>query len=331
MAKQTKMLRYIEAQNEALKEEMRRDKRVVLWGEDLVSMAGIFGTTFGIYDEFGPDRIRDTAIAETAIVEMAVGAALTGLRPVAFVMYASFVFTCFDGVFSKLGSMAQEFGYRDPVPVVIHAMISAESGFGTDHCMSPEALLIHAPDLKVVVPSTPYDAKGLLKAAIRDDGPVIYMPHVRLLFGEAQPVPTEDYVIPLGKADVKRKGNDITIVAYSAMVMKALAAAEVLSKEGISVEVVDLRTLVPLDVETVVQSVSKTGRLLIAHEAMRRGGAAGEIAFRVIEEAPDVVKTMKAPIKRLAAKNVALPHGIELEGKLVPQAEDVVKAVMEMM
>ena len=205
------------------------------------------------------------------------------------------------------------------------------AGIGADHTTPTEAILIQSPGLKVVVPSTPYDAKGLLKSAIRDDSPVVFMPHSALYSSVQEAIPAEEYLVPLGKADVKRKGKDITIVAYSAMVIKALAAADVLNKEGISVEVVDLRTLVPLDVETIIKSVSKTGRLLIAHEAMKRGGAAGEIAFRIIEAAPDIVKTMKSPIKRLAAKNMALPHGIELEAKLVPQAEDVVKTVREMM
>jgi len=330
MAAETKMLGYVDAQNEAFREEMRRDKKVVLWGEDIVAMGGIFNLTLGLVDEFGPDRIRDTAIVESAIVEMAVGAALTGLRPVGFVMFAAFVATCFDAVFMKLGSFVTEYEYRGPLPVVIHIAIGAGSGFGPDHCASLEALLIHAPNLKVVLPSTPYDAKGLLKAAIRDDYPVIYMPHLTLFFGEKQAVPSEDYVIPLGKADVKREGSDVTIVAYSAMVLKALAAAEALSKEGISVEIVDLRTLVPLDIDAIVKSVKKTGRLLIAHEAMKRGGIAGEIAFRLTEAAPDVVKAMKTPIKRVAAKNVSLPHGSELESKLIPQVGDVVKAVKEM-
>jgi len=329
MAEQTKMQTLVEAMRDALKEEMRRDERVVLWGEDLVSMGGPFKQTEGLYEEFGGDRIRDTAITEIAIVDMAIGAAVTGLRPVAFLMFASFVPLCGDALLLKLGSWWKTFDYKGPVPVVINTMIAQGFGFGPDHTLSPEAFLIHSPNLKVVLPSTAADAKGLLKAAIRDDYPVVFLSH-RATFFEKEPVPTEDYIVPLGKADVKREGNDVTIVAYSAMVIKALAAAEALSKEGISVEVVDLRSLVPMDVDAMVKSVKKTGRLLIAHEAMKRGGVAGEIAFRVIEAAPDVVRTMKAPIKRVGAKNIALPHGVELEKSITPQVDDIVKAVKEM-
>ncbi len=327
MAGQTKVLGYAEALNEAFKEEMRRDKSVVLWGEELISWGGM--ATAGIFEEFGPDRIMDTPIAEIAIAEMAIGAALTGLRPVANIMTAGFLTICMDGLFVQMGTLRQEWGYHGPLPIVIYCTVGG--GGGADHSATTEALLIHSPGLKVVLPSTAYDAKGLMKSAIRDDEPVIFISHGSIYSGNPA-IPTEEYLIPLGKADVKREGDDITIVAYSGMVTKVLAAAEALSEESISVELVDPRTLVPLDVDAIVESVKKTGRLLIVHEAMKRGGVAGEIAFRVIEAAPDIVQAMKTPIRRLAAKNLALPYlgGRELRAELIPQVDDIVKTVKEM-
>ncbi len=330
MAEKTTMLNYIDAINSAYREEMRRDERVIMFGQNVVNMGGASRETPGIFEEFGSDRIKDTPITEEAIVGMAMGAGVTGLRPIGFLAFASLVMCAFDQVWLKLGCNRQEWGYRGPLPVVIHAMIFAASGKGADHAVSPEALLVHCPGLKVVMPSTAYDGKGLMKTAIRDDEPVIFMSHRGLYFGEKEAIPTEDYLIPFGKADVKKEGKDITIVSYSAMVRKALTAAEELGKEGINAEVVDLRTLVPLDIDTVVKSVKKTGRLLIVHEAMKRGGVAGEIVLRFMEAAPDVVQTMKTPIKRLAAWNVALLRSQWLEPSLIPQVEDIVKAVKEM-
>ncbi len=330
MAEQTQMLNYIDAINSAYKEEMRRDERVVMFGEDLISMQGSARETSGIFEEFGPDRIKDTPITEEAIVGMAMGAGMTGLRPIGFLMFASLAMCAFDQVWLKLGCNRQEWGYRGPLPVVLHCMVIGGVGIGEDHAVSPEALLVHCPGLKIVVPSTPYDGKGLMKAAIRDDEPVIYISHRGLYFAEKQAIPTEEYLIPLGKADVKKEGKDITVVSYSAMVHKVLAAAEGLSKEGIDAEVVDLRSLVPLDIDTIVKSVKKTGRLLIVHEAMKRGGVAGEIAFRFIEAAPDVAQTMKAPMKRVGGKNVALLRSRKVEPLLIPQVEDIVEAVKEM-
>ena len=328
MAEQTVFLR--NALNQAFKEEMRRDSDVVMWGVDLASMGGIAGITNGLLDEFGSNRFRDTPITEVAIVEMAVGAALTGLRPIAHLMMGGFVPLCCDALFLKLGSYYQEFNYKGKLPVVVFSQVFGGSGIGPDHALSPEALLIHSPGLKVVMPSTAYDAKGLLKAAIRDDYPVVFLTHMptKTVRGR-ETIPTEEYVIPLGKSDVKREGKDITIVAYSAMVIEALSAAEVLGKEGIDVEVVDLRCLVPMDIDTVVQSVDKTRRLLIVHEAMKRGGIAGEITMRLMEAAPALPAALKSPIKRLAGKNVATCRG-SLESKLIPQIDDIVKTVRGM-
>jgi pyruvate/2-oxoglutarate/acetoin dehydrogenase E1 component len=331
MAEQTQAINYISAIGAAIREEMQRDKTVAMWGEDLVSMRGAYGENPGMYEEFG-DRIMDTPIVEQAILATGMGAALTGTRPIVWIMTAGFLAIPFDGLFMEAGGLRQEFGYTGPMPLVVYCRAGVGGGLGAHHCATIEATLMHSPGLKIVMPSTPYDAKGLMKTAIRDDGPVVYIGYGPIYYRGRQQIPTEEYLIPFGKADVKREGTDITIVVYSGMVPKALAAAETLSKEdGISAEVVDLRTLVPMDVDTIVKSVKKTGRLLIAHEAMKRGGAAGEIALRFTEAAPDVAMAMKTPIRRLGAKNVALPRSRELEQLLIPHPKDVVKIVKEMM
>lgn len=336
------VLSYIEALNQAFKEEMRRDEKVVMWGEDLISMNGVMGQTRGIYDEFGGDRIKDTPICEQAITGMAIGAAYRGLRPVGFYMHSGFMLCAFDGLFLKIGC-------RRPanLPITVYTVMSGPRE-DNDHGMSPEALFAHAPYWKIVMPSTPYDVKGLVKSAIRDDHPVMILDHAAAMFsgysdgtlytpytdgtivigGNRQEVPDEEYLIPLGEADVKREGTDVTLVTYSFQVHHALAAASVLDKEGISVEVVDLRTVVPLDVKTIVESVRKTGRLLIVHEAMKRAGMAGEIAFRVAEEAPDVVASLKTLTRRLAAKN--LPLVGRPDWNLTPATESIAAAVREM-
>jgi len=333
MAGRTHLLDCGEAVNAAFREEMRRDERVVMWGEDLASIGSFTGggdvTTQGLLEEFGGDRVRDTPMVESAIVEMAVGAAMTGLRPIAFVMTGGFQMGCFDPIFARLGTGPQEWNHQGPLPVVVVSSVLGGGGKGADHALSPESLFMHSPGLKIVMPSTAYDTKGLLKTAIRDDSPVLFYTHREVTLLEKQPIPAEEYLIPFGKADVKRAGEDVTLVAYSAMVHKALAAAEELSKDGISVEVVDLRTLVPMDVDTIVSSVKKTGSLLIVHEAMKRAGAAGEIAMRVTEAAPDVVQALKTPIRRLAAQNIALPTSLWLERQVTPQVDDIVEAVKE--
>ncbi len=329
MTEKTETIRYIDAINAAFKEEMRNDKSIILIGQDLVSMSGAPRETSGIFKEFGAERILETPITEQAIVGMAYGCGMTGLRPVAFLFVASFLMCAGDQVFLKLGCSRQEWGWKGPLPVVLYSSIMGGIGIGQDHAINPEAILAHCPGLKVVMPSTPYDAKGLLKSSIRDNEPVVFLSH-RGLFGFKEAIPEEEYEIPLGKADVKRAGEDVTIVTYSAMVHKALAAAVELEKEGIGVEIVDLRTIVPMDIDAIVRSVKKTGRLLIVHEAMKRSGMAAEIAFRFMEAAPDVMKMLKAPIKRVAAKNVALPRSQQVEPFLVPQIKDIVNTVKEM-
>ena len=327
------VLNYVGAINQALKEEMRRDEGVVIWGEDMISMNGVHGQTRDIYDEFGGDRIKDTPICEQAITGMTIGAAMRGLRPIGVFMNWGFGLCAFDGVFLQLGCKGREW------PVVLYGVVAGPAQ-DNEHGMSPEALLIHSPYMKVVVPSTPYDAKGLFKTAIRDNGVVAFLDHAYCFYmghkdGEiqrsaevaSQEVPEEEYLIPFGEADIKKEGSDITIVTYSFMTHVALAAAHNLAKDGISAEVVDLRTLVPLDVEAIVKSAKKTGRLLIVHESMKRGGVAGEIMFRVAEEAPDVVASLKSPFRRLASKNLPLRPGGQA---LVPSVETIAAAVKEM-
>ena len=330
-----RMLDCGEAINAAFREEMRRDERVVMWGEDVITMesptAGADLCTRGLFEEFGGDRIRDTPVVEAAIIETAIGAALAGLRPIAHVMTGGFQMGCFDPIFARLGTAYQEWKHPGTLPVVVMASVLGGAAKGADHALSPEALFMHSPGLKVVMPSTAYDTKGLLKTAIRDDFPVMFYTHREVMIREEkEAIPDEEYLIPFGQADVKRRGEDVTIVTWSGMVLRALAAAEELAGEGIAAEVVDLRTLVPMDVDTIVESVRKTGALLIVHEAMKRAGAAGEVAMRVAEAAPEVVSAMKAPIRRLAAKNVALPTSLRIERRLVPQVGDIVQAAQDL-
>jgi pyruvate/2-oxoglutarate/acetoin dehydrogenase E1 component len=335
------VLTYIEALNQAFKEEMRRDERVVMWGEDLISMNGVYGFAAGIHDEFGDDRIKDTPICEQAIAGMAIGAAFRGLRPIGVFMNSGFTLAAFDGLFLKIGCN------RPGLPIVMQATIAGPRE-DMDHGMSPEALYFHSPYWKIVMPSTPYDVKGLMKTAIRDDWPVMFLDHSAAMFsgysdgslytpyqdgniipgGNKQEVPDEEYLIPFGEADVKREGSDLTLITFSFMVHHALAAANTLSKEGINVEVVDLRTIVPLDVETMVRSAAKTKRLLIVHEAMKRGGVAGEIAFRLQEEAPEMMAALKTPVQRLAAMN--LPLAGRPDWNLTPSADSIAAKVREM-
>lgn len=324
-----------EAINAAFREEMRRDERVVMWGEDVITMesptAGADLCTRGLFEEFGGDRIRDTPVVEAAIIETAIGAALAGLRPIAHVMTGGFQMGCFDPIFARLGTAYQEWKHPGPLPVVVMASVLGGAAKGADHALSPEALFMHSPGLKIVMPSTAYDTKGLLKTAIRDDFPVLFYTHREVMIREEkEPIPAEEYLIPFGQADIKRPGEDVTIVTWSGMVLRALAAAEELAEQGISAEIVDLRTLVPMDVDTVVDSVRKTGTLLIVHEAMKRAGAAGEVAMRVTEAAPEVVGAMKTPIRRLAAKNVALPTSLRIERRLVPQVADIALAAEQL-
>ncbi len=322
----TREITYVMALNEALREEMRRDPRVFVMGEDVAiwgNKGGVYGVTQGLYEEFGPERVRDTPISEEAIVGTAVGAAVTGMRPVAEIMYIDFMALAMDPLVNQGAKLRYMFGGKARVPVVIRTQEGAGRGIAAQHSQSLEAWFVHIPGIKVAVPSTPADAKGLLKAAIRDDNPVMFIEH-KMLYATKGPVPEGEYIIPFGQADVKREGTDVTFIGIHTMIPKGLAAAEKLAAEGISVEVIDPRTLVPLDVETIVNSVKKTGRVVIAHEAYARGGVAGEIAMQIMEHAFDY---LDAPIVRVAGRNVPVPYNLRLERAAIPQEEDIVNAL----
>jgi len=315
---------YRQALNEAIYEEMTRDVKVFVMGEDVALYGGIFKVTEGLLDKFGPDRVRDTPLSETAIIGGGVGAAITGMRPICELMLADFVSVCFEEIVNKAAKWKYMHGGVPNVPLVIRAPIGAKGGGGAEHSQSPEAFFLHAPGLKVVLPSTPYDAKGLLKSAIRDDDPVIFFEH-KLLYSMEGEVPEEEYTIPLGSADVKREGTDVTVVATSLMVSKALSAAEILKDKGISTEVLDLRSLVPLDKNAIFDSVRKTGRLVIVHEAGKRGGSGAEISAIVSE---NIFDSLKAPVKRVAAPDVPIPYSYVLEKEYLPNEEKIINTVI---
>ncbi len=321
-------LTYAQALNEALFEEMRRDPAVFVMGEDVAIWGGggIFGVTKGLVEEFGPERVRDTPISEEAIVALAVGAAATGSRPVAEIMYVDFMGLAMEPITNQAAKLRYMFGGKAKVPMVVRAQEGAGRGNAAQHSQSLEAWFCHIPGLKVVTPSTPADAKGLLKTSIRDDNPVIFLEHKALYFTKGH-VPEGEHLVPLGSADVKRPGQHVTFVGIHTMVHKALQAAETLATEGIELEVIDPRTLVPLDEETIVESVKKTGRLIVGHEAYTRSGYGAEIITRVIESAFDY---LDAPPVRVCAKNVPVPYAASLETAALPQAEDVADAARKL-
>ncbi len=321
-----KKMTYAEAERDGIRLEMLRDPNVYLAGEDVGIFGGCFGQTTGLFQEFGPQRVVDTPISETAIVGHAVGAAAAGLRPVVEIMFIDFMGVCMDEVLNQAAKMRYMFGGKAALPMVIRTPCGAGVGAAAQHSQSLEALFTHIPGIKVVMPSTPADAKGLMAGAIRDNNPVIYIEH-KVLLGVQGDVPEGEYIVPLGKADIKRVGSDATIVAWSGMVPKALAAADILAKEGISAEVVDPRTLNPLDKDTLMNSVAKTGRLVIVHEATKTGGFAGEIAAIVADEGFDL---LNAPIKRITAPDCPVPFSPILEKAFLPSEEKIVRAVKEL-
>lgn len=316
---------YREALREALREEMRRDPRVFLLGEDIAQFGGSYKVTQGLLDEFGPERVRNTPISEAAIVGAAVGAALTGMRPVAELMYVDFSGIAMDQIANQAAKNRYMFGGKALVPMVLRTQGGAGRSSAAQHAQSLEAWFIHIPGLKVVMPATPYDAKGLLKTAIRDDNPVIFIEH-KLLYPETGEVPEEEYLVPLGVAEVKRAGEDVTVVAHSRMVHLALRAADRLAAEGISCEVVDPRTLDPLDTSTILRSVEKTSRLVILQEAVAQCSFASEVAALVAEEALDC---LDAPIRRVTALDTPMPFSPKLERFVLPSEERLIAAVRE--
>lgn len=318
-------LRYVRAITEALTEEMTRDERVILLGEDIGAPGGAFGATRGLYQQFGKERVRDTPISETAIVGAAIGAAVNGLRPVVEVMFMDFIATCWDQVVNQMAKMRYMFGGQVRLPLVLRTHTGAGLSAGPQHSGSLEAWAVHVPGLKVVMPATPADAKGLLKAAIRDDNPVIVVEN-KVLYGSKGEVPSGDHVVPIGRAAVRREGRDVTVVALSRMVGEALKAAELAAKDGIAVEVLDPRTVSPLDREGLLASVRKTGRLVIAHEAWGPCGAGAEIAALAAEHA---LAALKAPVRRVTPPFTPVPFSPPLEKFWLPDAGRILAAVRE--
>ncbi len=316
-----KEVRYIRAITEALKEEMARDESVFVICEDVAYPGGSFSATRGLLEEFGGRRVKDTPISEAAIVGLALGAATQGLRPVVEIMFMDFLPLCMDQIVNQVAKTRYMFGGQYQVPLVIRTPCGGGVNAGPQHSQCLESWFAHVPGLKVVMPATPYDVKGLLKAAIRDDNPVLFVEN-KALYGLQGEIPEEDYLVPIGKADVKKPGKDVTVVATSRMVHQSLEAARTLSEEGIEVEVIDLRTISPLDKETIFQSVEKTSRLVVAHEAVKAFGVGAEIAAMVAEE---MIDCLDAPILRVGAPFTPVPFN--LESFYLPNAEDVIKAV----
>ncbi len=316
-------LTYKEALREALKEEMERDKNVFLIGEDIAEFGGTYKVTEDLYKEFGKERVRNTPISESAIIGAAVGASISGMRPVAEIMYIDFTAVAMDQICNQAAKIRYMTGGQVKVPLVIRTQGGGGRSSAAQHAQSLEAWFCHVPGLKVVMPSTPYDAKGLLKCSIRDDSPVIFIEH-KMLYNQKGAVPEGEYLLPLGKADLKREGKDFTIIATSRMVEKALLAANELDKKGIDVEIIDPRTLVPLDKEAILSSVKKTGRVLIVHEACERCGFGAEIAAILAKEVFDY---LDAPIERLGAKNVPMPFNPKLEEFVIPKVDEIVEIV----
>lgn len=317
-----RQITYREAIREALRDEMQQNKDVFLLGEDIAQFGGSYKVTLGLAEEFGLERVRNTPISEAAIVGAAVGAAIAGMRPVAEIMYVDFTTLALDQIVNQAAKIRYMTGGQVKVPLVVRTQGGSGRSAAAHHSQSLEAWFAHVPGLKVVMPATPYDAKGLLKAAIRDDNPVIFIEH-KLLYSEKGEVPEEDYVVPLGCGILRRQGQDVSIVTYSRMVSLALEAADMLSEEGIYPDVIDLRTLSPIDIDIICDSVKKTGRLLVVHEACRQAGLGAEIAAQVMENAFDY---LDAPVCRVAGSDVPMPFAGELERAVVPQIQDIVTA-----
>jgi pyruvate/2-oxoglutarate/acetoin dehydrogenase E1 component len=319
-------LSYSEAIREALAEEMARDASVFVMGEDVGTFGGVFGVTGDLMQRFGEDRVRDTPISENAIVGAALGAAMMGMRPVIEIMFGDFLPVAGDQIVNQLAKARYMSGGKASVPVTVRVTTGAPGSAAQQHSQSPESWYMNVPGLKIVTPATPADAKGLLKTAIRGGDPVLFFEH-KMLYALKGPVPEDpDFTVPFGVASIAREGAHVTVVAIGGMLRHALEAADQLAGEGLSVEVIDPRTLVPLDLDAIIRSVEKTGRLVIAHEAHRRAGPGAEIAALVAEEALD---WLDAPIMRVAARNVPLPYAPGLEQFVLPGPADIVRAVRQ--
>jgi len=328
-------LRMYKAIAEAIDQEMERDNTIFVMGEDVGVYGGVFGITRGLYQKYGPEYVRDTPLSEAGVIGAAIGAAAVGMRPIVDLQFVDFIGVCFDQIFNQLAKIHYMSGGNVKLPVVITAAIGGGLSFAAHHSQVLYSIFAHVPGLKVVVPSNSYDAKGLMIQSIRDDNPVIYCTHKRLIGIPGMPcpetaithVPEEPYTIPLGKASIKKEGEDVTIVAAALMVHRAIEAAEMLSREGIDAEIIDVRTLVPLDKDTIINSVKKTGRLLIVDEDYKSYGMTGEIAAIVAEKAWEY---LDAPIRRLAVPDVPIPFSRPLEDYVIPSTEKIYKTVKEM-
>ena len=320
-------LTYAQALNEALHQYMEKDDSVIVMGEDVGKYGGVFQVTAGLYDRFGENRAVDTPISEAGFVGAGVGAALTGLRPVVELMFIDFTTVAMDQIINQMAKMHYMFGGRGTVPMVLRVNIGAGRGAAAQHSQSLHAWFAHIPGIKIAMPATPYDAKGLLNTAIASDDPVMFIEHKKL-YPETGDVPEEFYSIPFGQAEVKREGKDVTVVAVSAMVLRALAAAEEAAKEGIEVEVIDPRTIAPLDKETIFASVRKTGRLLVADEGHKTCGLAAEIAALAAEEA---IEYLEAPIARVCSPDTPVPYSPGLEEAYIPDVKDIIPALRRLM
>ncbi len=321
-------LTYAQAIREAMTLEMRRNENIFLMGEDVGLYGGAFGVSAGMFEEFGEARVKDTPISEAVIVGAAAGAAAMGMRPIAEIMFSDFLTIAMDQLVNQAAKMRYMFGGKASVPMVVRSASGSGTGAAAQHSQSPEAWFCNAPGLKVVMPSTPADAKGLLISAIRDDNPVLFF-EPKVLYRTKGVVPEGDYTVPLGKADIKREGTDLTIISYGRMLPVCLdAAAQLKKNEGISAEVVDPRTLVPLDKETIIASASKTGRVLIVHEACQTGGFGGELAA-VIADSEAFFK-LDAPIRRCCGLDVPIPYCSELEKNVVPGKDVIIENALSL-
>jgi len=322
-----KELSYLEAIREALAEEMRRDPNVFVLGEDVGPYGGAFGVTQGLYEEFGEMRVVDTPISESAIIGISIGASQRGYRPVAEMQFADFISCGFDQIVNQAATLRYRYGGRSTVPIVVRAPSGGNVGGGLYHSQNPEGWFIHRPGLKVVAPSTAYDAKGLLKAAIRDDNPVVYFEHKFLYRRAKGPVPEGDEIVPIGEAATRRDGGDATLASYGAMMAPSLEAADRLAKEGVEVEVIDLRTLHPYDKQAIFRSVDKTSRLLIVQEDVKTLGIASEISAAVMEEKFDA---LDAPVMRVTYPDTHAPFSHILEAANLPNADTITAALRKL-
>ncbi len=323
----SKELSYLEAIREALAEEMRRDPKVFVLGEDVGPYGGAFGVTQGLYEEFGELRVVDTPISESAIVGISIGASQRGYRPVAEMQFSDFISCGFDQIVNQAATLRYRYGGRASVPIVIRAPSGGNVAGGLYHSQNPEAWFVHRPGLKVVAPSTPYDAKGLLKAAIRDDNPVVYFEHKYLYRRAKGPVPEGDDIVPLGEAATRREGDDITLVTYGAMVQPSLEAADRLAKEGVEVDVIDLRTLLPYDKQAIFSSLEKTSRVLIVHEDVRTLGIGAELSAVIMEER---FGHLDAPVLRVTYPDTHVPFSQVLEQYNLPNADRIIEALRKL-